>query len=285
MSLHVLPPPLMVDGELGLPCEIAHGVVDGAFGECLVCRRTCWTWWSAAPPSGFVPLHRERCPQRLRELWREALGNGVQAEPEAPVVSRGLGAYGRRRQAFVARETERTLVTVSARQGIALPQGFTPGPFWKPGYSHLAPWVVLFGSGAGGGNMPFGEHEHRARERLRLLSMSRTVGYAVSVVGAVLLAPDGTRVDEWGQAPVHGVTRWEGAIQLQEWRRCSACSVSRWPGSWMTITTGRCRGCQEPFEVDDPRPWPVDPPDPGLSSAPDWLGGPKKATKRAVGLS
>lgn len=283
MSLHVLPPPLMIDGGLALAYEIAGGVVDGAFGECVACRRTCWSWWAAAPPNGFVPLHRDRCPARLRELWIEALSdNNGTPEPVAQVTSRGRGAYGRR-AATAARSPERT--TFALRTGIELPGDFTPGPFWKPGYSHLTPWVVVFESGAGGGNAPFGDNERAARRHLELIRARGSVGYDVPVVGAVLVAPDGTRVSEWGEAPVVGATRWEGVTQLPEWRRCADCGVVRWPGSWMTVRTGRCRSCQEPQETADPRPWPQDPANPGLATAPDWLGGPKKTRKREVGIS
>lgn len=282
MSIHLLPPPLLIDGELALPCEIASMVVDGAFGECVACRRTCWSWWSPNPPSGYVALHRDRCPARLRELWAEA--EGVPGEPEpAPIVARGRGAYGRRTVTAASRQAERTSFVL--RRGIELPQDFTPGPFWKPGYSHLEPWVVLFQSGSGGGHAPFHRNEKAARAYLRGTQARRMIGYADPVVGAVLLAPDGARADEWGDPPVPGRTRWVAISQLSEWRRCAGCSAVRWPGSWMTVLSGRCRACQEPDETADPRPWPPDPPDPGLATAPDYLGGPKRAKKRAVGIS
>jgi hypothetical protein len=282
MSLQLLPPPMVIDGGLALPSEIAGGVVDGALGECVVCRRTCWSWWSATPPNGFVALHRDRCPARLRELWSEAMKDGDVPETQAPVISRGRGAYGRRAASAAARAPERT--TFALRKGIELPEDFTPGPFWKPGYSHLTPWVVAFESGAGGGHSPFGDNADAARRHLGLIRARGVVGYNVPVVGAVLVAPDGTRVCEWGEAPVVGVARWEGITQLPEWRRCAGCGGVRWPGSWLTVRTGRCRACQEPLETADPRPWPQDPDDPGLATAPDWLGGPKKAKKRAVGI-
>lgn len=289
MSLHVLPPPLMDGKDLALSSAIEAGIVDGSLGECVACHRTCWTWWSPAPPGGFIGLHRDRCPLRLRELWAEALKDGGGQRDEAPaVVARGRGAYGRR-AVTAPRAAAATTFTLSARQGIQLPEGFTPGPFWKPGYSHLEPWVVAFESGAGGGHAPFNTDEGAARTHLRRLSLRPVVGYATPVVGAVLLAPDGARVDEWGEAPVPGQRRWEGLTQLPEWRRCSACSVPRWPGSWLTVDTGRCRSCQEPTELADPRPWPVDPQDPGLATAPEWLGGPKKpktrSSKKDGGLS
>jgi hypothetical protein len=289
VSLHVLPPPVLEPGStfLMLSTTIGEQVVDGALGECVACRRICWTWWSPAPPSGFVALHRDRCPLRLRQFWAEMQAEGIEEEPPPVAMSSGRGAYGRRRTAPHA--TDKAIVTLAVRRGTELPQGFTPGPFWKPGYSHLEPWVVLFSSGAGGGQMPFGCHEDRARTKLRHLHARPIAGYATEVVGAVLLSPDGTRIDEWGEAPMPGVVRWEGLTQLPEWRRCSACGTPRWPGSWVTLHSGRCRACQEPFEMTDPRPWPPDPADPGLATAPEWLGGPKKlkktTVKKGVGIS
>jgi len=147
---------------------------------------------------------------------------------------------------------------------------------------------VLFESGAGGGHMPFGRHEDRARSALRVLRAGATVDHMVVPVGAVLMAPDGTRVAEWGEAPVPGVTRWKPITRRSEWSRCAACSTPFWPGSWMTVHGSRCRTCQEPLETADPRPWPPDPANPGLAAAPEWLGGPKRkktAAKKNAAIS
>lgn len=276
MSLHVLPPPPMRDGHVVLVGEIEREIVDGALGECVACHRTCWTWWSPAPPQGFVALHRERCSLRLRELWVEALKDG-DPELETPAITgRGRGAYGRRAATAAPRTMERTVVTLSARRGIELPEGFTPGPFWKPGYSHLEPWTVAFQAGSGMGFAPFGRNVDAARTYLRQLDALRIVSYIVPVVGAVLLAPDGTRDGGWGEPPVIGEPRWEPIVRRSEWGRCAGCGRARWPGSWVTARSGRCRSCTEPGETADPRPWPADPDDPGLAVAPEWLGGPKR---------
>lgn len=275
MSTQLLPPPLMEDGHLALTSTIERAVVDGALGECVACRHSCWTWWSPNPPGGFVPLHRERCPLRLRELWTQVLKDGPDEGPsQSAVTGRGHGAYGRRAATAAPRQTERT--TFALRRGIELPEGFAPGPFWKPGYSHLEPWVVLFQAGSGTGCAPFHHNEDAARAYLRHSAALKVVDYIVPLVGAVLLAPDGARVEEWGEAPVFGVERWAGVTRIPEWRRCAGCGVPRWPGSWMSLKTGRCRACLEPDETADPRPWPDDPKDPGLATAPEWLGGPKK---------
>lgn len=282
MSLYVLPVPHLIDGGLALPGEIEANVADGLSGVCVACRRACWTWWSPAAPGGYVPLHRDRCPARLRELWAEALKEGDFTGPEAPaIVSRGRGAYGRRAAAAAA--PARPVVALSAC-GIEVPEGFTPGPFWKPGHSHLEPWVVVYSTGTGGGAMPYGRDEAGARDRVRRLKVSGVTDAGMMILGATLIAPNGAHACEWGAAPMVGQPRWEGLTQLSEWRRCAACAVPRWPGSWLTLHTGRCQACQEPFELDDPRPWPVDPADPGLATAPDYLGGPKKTAKRAVGI-
>ena len=283
MSLHLLPPPLMDGDHLALVSTIERGIADGTFGECVACRHACWTWWSPAPPSGFVPLHRERCPARLRELWTQALKEGGPDEPPQPVVTgRGHGAYGRR-AATVTRAADRA--TFATRRGIELPEGFTPGPFWRPGYTHLEPWTVLFQAGSGSGCAPFNCDKEAARAYLSYSRARRIVDHIVPVVGAVLLAPDGTRTDEWGEAPVFGRERWAAITRLSQWQRCAGCGTARWPGSWVTVKTGRCRACTEPDETADPRPWPDDPKDPGLATAPDWLGGPKRVKGRAVSKS
>lgn len=280
MSLHLLPPPLMDGDRPVLASTIEQGVVDGTFGECVACRHSCWTWWSPAPPSGFVSLHRERCPAHLRELWAEALKEGHAEETPQPVVAaRGRGAYGRRAATTGPRAADR--VTFATRRGIELPDGFTPGPFWRPGYSHLEPWTVLFQAGSGSGCAPFNRNEEAARAYLRHSEALKIVDYVVPLVGAVLLAPDGTRVAQWGEAPVFGVERWAGITRIPEWQRCAGCSTARWPGSWLTVKTGRCRACTEPGETADPRPWPEDPKNPGLATAPEWLGGPKKPKSQA----
>lgn len=262
---------------------ITAGIVHGALGECVTCRGTCWTWWSPAPPSGYVALH-PGCVKRLRDLWYQALdAEGADAEPEAPplAVDGPRGAYARRRRTATAATVRpaTSSVALAARLGIELPPDFVPGPFWKPGYTTAEPWVTLAQTGAGHVFAPFGPNRMAAVDHLTRLRLSPVVMHTVKVVGAAVLAPDGSRVDGWGDEPEHGRPRWETIRRLSEWGACAGCGVARWPGSWVTVRGQRCRGCTEPAELADPRPWPVDPESPGLKYAPHWLGGPKPAKK------
>jgi hypothetical protein len=287
---HLLPPaPMVPDGPLFTgrildAASIAANIVQGTLGECVACLRTCWTWWSAAPPSGYVSLH-EGCVRRLRDLWYLALEEGAGiAGDEPPPVATGTpsGAYARRRRGASRAAPAPATPAVSARLGIELPDDFVPGPFWRPGWTHLEPWVVLAQTGRGQVFTPFGpgrEHAEAHLDRLRLVPI---VMHTVPVVGAVLLSPDGGTVRAWGDAPVVGGHRWESITQLSEWRPCTGCGSPRWPGSWVTVRGGRCRECVEPAERADPRPWPPDPAFPGLATAPHWPGGPKPAKREST---
>lgn len=286
---HLLPPvPMVPDGPLFTgrvldAASIAANIVHGSLGECVACLRTCWTWWSLAPPSGYVALH-EGCVKRLRDLWYLALEeNGGQPadEPAPVVVDQPSGAYARRRRATRPAAVAPAGPAVSTRLGIELPEGFTPGPFWRPGYTHLEPWVVLMQTGVGQVFAPCGPHPDRAEAHLARVRLAPLVMHVVKVVGAVVLAPDGVAGSSWGDVPVHGSPRWEPLTHLSEWRSCTSCGTARWPGSWVTVHGGRCRDCVEPTELADPRPWPPDPQFPGLATAPHWLGGPKPVKTRA----
>lgn len=288
MTTHLLPPAPLVEGPAFVAPRvldagsITANIVRGALGECVACLRTCWTWWSATPPSGYVALH-EGCVRRLRDLWYLALEeDGPQGDEPPPVaVSGSTGAYARRRRAAASRPAAAPPRAMSARLGIELPEGFTPGPFWRPGETHLEPWVVLMETGAGQMHIPCGPHRDRAEGHMRRLSLAPVALYAVKVVGTAVIAPDGEVVATWGEAPTHGAPRWESITQLPEWRSCTSCGTARWPGSWVSVHGGSCRSCVEPAEVADPRPWPQDPPSPGLRYAPFWLGGPKPTKTRA----
>ncbi|NUT90835.1 MAG: hypothetical protein HOY78_02280 [Saccharothrix sp.] len=276
-------PPMADDGTMWSADWIAAGVVQGSLGVCVACEHTCWTWWSATPPSGYVALHG-KCAGVLRDLWHRAMTEGEADTRESPVrPERPTGAYARRRASLGSGTQARsTAVAIAARVGVELPADFEPGPFWKPGYTEAEPWVTLAQAGCGQVFVPFGSNRDRAVEHLRRLRLVPVVLHSVDVVGAVLLAPDGSRADGWGQEPRHGVVRWSPLTRLSEWRACTGCGSARWPGSWVTVSGGRCRSCTEPLEVDDPRPWPADPAFPGLATAPHWLGGPKPVKRRKV---
>lgn len=287
---HLLPPPPMVpDGPLFTgrvldAATIAANIAHGTLGECVACLRTCWTWWSPQPPSGYVALH-EGCVRRLRDLWYLALeeGGGTTGdEPPPVVIGAPSGAYARRRRAAPRTTPAPTTPAVSARLGIELPDDFTPGPFWRPGWTHLEPWVVLAQTGAGQVATMHGSHPDRAGEHLDKLRLVPTAMHVVAVVGAAVLAPDGSVGAAWGDVPVHGSPRWESLTRLSEWRPCTGCDKPRWPGSWVTVRGGRCRECVEPTERADPRPWPPDPAFPGLATAPHWLGGPKPVKREST---
>jgi hypothetical protein len=276
---YVLPNPPLVDGKVLLAAEIHGQTVDGALGECIACGGTCWGWWSDRPPSGYVALHPTlECAQRLRVLWQNALRDGEVGGPEAPPVVTGRhNAYARRRGGAIS---TRVSAPVPVKHAIELPPDFVPGPFWKPGYGHLVPWVLLSQTASGHMFTPFGEDRQTGLRRLREQRMRRVVLHNVPVVGAALIGPDGTVTDSWGDPPTPGRSRWRPILRIPEWRRCLGCDTARWPGTWMSAHGALCRACLEPGEVDDPRPWPPDPTFPGLGTAPFWMGGPKPAKTR-----
>ena len=276
---YVLPDAVLVDGEPIPAVEIQGQTVNGALGECVACGGTCWGWWSYRPPSGYVGLHPTReCAERLRTLWRNAIRDGDVGGPEAPPVVTGRhNSYARRRGGVIS---TRVSAPVPVKRAIELPPDFVPGPFWKPGYSHLVPWVLLSQSAQGLVFVPFGEDVATGLRRLHEQRLRPLVSHNVAVVGAALLGPDGTVAESWGYPPTPGRSRWRPISRIPEWRMCLGCDTARWPGTWMSVHGALCRACLEPGEVDDPRPWPPDPAYPGLHTAPFWMGGPKPVKGR-----
>jgi hypothetical protein len=274
------PAPPLADGELTHSVHRLRAELESSYlGGCCMCKDTCPTWWSAAPPSGYVPLHY-RCAPKLIARWREMMADGDTGAAAAPLAapSGPMGAYARRAAAavFIPAAAPTRLAS-----GAVLPEGFTPGPFWRPGDDETTPWTTLLETAAGLTMCPAGRNRAHAEKTLRRYEKQREITFGPAVVGGALFAPGGDVVESWGSVPSPDGPRWVSIRWLSEWQRCPGCGDIRWPGSWVTVEGGRCRDCQAPLEVDDPRPWPEDPAFPGEARIPESFTKGRKITPPA----
>jgi hypothetical protein len=280
VTVYALPAPPLADGELThsvhrLRIELAPGHLGG----CCACKGTCFTWWSAAPPSAYIPLHHH-CAPKLIERWREMIAEGdtgVASGPMAAPVG-PMGAYARRAATVVA---DPAMAPLRLAGGAVLPEGFTPGPFWRPGDDENTPWTVLLETGAGLTICPAGPNRAHGEQTLARYEAQRRIDFGPAVVGGALFAPDGAVPTSWGSVPSSQGPRWSSILRLSDWQRCPECGEIRWPGSWVTAEGGRCRDCQAPAEVDDPRPWPDDAAFPGEGQVPESFTKDRKVTPPA----
>lgn len=273
-------PPLNDDGELTHSVHrLRIELVSSRLGGCCVCKGTCHTWWSATPPSGYVPLH-DRCAPKLIERWREMIVEGVTGPAAAPLAAPAgpMGAYARRTPTVAADEVR---APVRLAGGAMLPPGFTPGPFWRPGDDENTPWSVLLETAAGLTLCPAGSNRGHAEKTYSRFEVRREIDFGPVVVGGALIAPDGDVPASWGSVPSPDGPRWAAIVRLSQWQRCPGCGEVRWPGSWVTIEGHRCPDCQAPAEAADPRPWPAGADFPGESHIPESFTKDRKVTPPA----
>jgi len=280
VTTYAPPAPPLADGELTHSVHRLRIELErGRLGGCCMCKGTCFTWWSAAPPSAYVPLH-DHCAPKLITRWREMLAEGVTGAASAPLAtpSGPMGAYARRAATVAAVPA---VAPVRLAGGAMLPEDFTPGPFWLPGDDETTPWTVLLETAAGLTECPAGANRAHGEAVLRRYEQQGRIDFGPDVVGGALFAPDGAVVTSWGSVPSPAGPRWPAITRLPEWQRCPGCSSIRWPGSWVTVNGARCPDCQAPAEAADPRPWPAGSDFPGEAHIPESFTKDRKITPPA----
>lgn len=273
-TFRVPDPPADAKNPHVVRATLEHGRCAG----CCVCNQLSATWWSPNPPSGYAPLH-ERCVDRLFEQWKAMrAGGAVSAEPTASPKER-VGAYAR--LASAAPASTATTVVLTGRRAAVLPEGFRPGAFWLPGDTAESPWSMLAVAATGLVLTPCSTRE-RAHKHAAQLSVLRQTGGGIPVVGAVVVAPDGTWSHCWGRtggAPdrlesredVTRLSPWQTLTRMPDWWTCRGCEEPRWPGTWSALSSPRCLNCLTRDEVDDPRPAVIESTYPGDRYLPEWL--------------
>lgn len=282
MTTYAPPPPPLHDGELTVTANrLRIELMRGRYAGCCMCKGPCFTWWSAAPPSAYVPLHNQ-CAPRLVERWQHVLAEGG-TEPEkflAPPSGR-RGAYAQRAATVTAADAV-PVPAVRLADGAMLPPGFTPGPFWQPGDDEHTPWTVLLETAAGHTFCPAGPNRAHAEKVFGGYRSQPQINFGPVIVGAALIGPDGAVLDSWGSVPQPDRPRWASIRTLSEWVRCPSCDDPRWPGSWVTIEGGWCPDCQLAEETDDPRPWPAGADHPGEARVPESFTAAKKIRRGSL---
>lgn len=257
----------------------------GRCAGCCVCNQLCYTWWSATPPSGYAPVH-ERCVEQLVGRWKAMLTGGVPATGSVAPPRERVGAYARLASA-TSKAADVPAVTLTGQKAAVLPDGFRPGAFWLPGDTADTPWTMLAVTSAGVMATPCSTRE-RAHQEATRLSLLRETSERIPVVGAVVVAPDGTWSHCWGRtgdAPDRLESRengqqsfglWQTVTRMSEWWTCAGCQETRWPGTWTELMSLRCLDCLAEGEVDDPRPALIEPSYPGDQYLPEWFTKPAR---------
>lgn len=277
------PPPV---GELPDPDVVRATLDRGRYAGCCMCDSGCWTWWSPSPPSGYVPIH-EKCVGKLFEHWRKVLTGEIETVEEVrqPVTAKRVGAYARLTSTVAVASTSQPMR--SRRTAAILPDGFRPGSFWLPGDTADSPWITVAVTAIGVMACPQITRDRAAGEASRLELLRETTD-RIPVVGAVLVAPDGTWVPRWGRwgKATNPVVRHEGGEQpftvwcsvtrSPDWWTCAGCHEVRWPGTWKSFARLHCLPCLRDAETNDPRPSLYEPPYPGDGYLPDWFTKPAR---------
>lgn len=275
-TFRVPDPPASAKSPHVVRATLEHGRCAG----CCVCNQVCWTWWSPNPPSGYAPLH-EKCVDRLFEQWSAMRAAGVVTTTSAVPTKERVGAYARLQSTVDTVPTG--VVALTGQKAAVLPEGFQPGVFWLPGDTADSPWTMLAVTAAGVSTVPCSDSE-QAHQQARLLSLLPEAGERIPVVGAVVVAPDGTWSHCWGRigdAPKRlrfpheqaqsPFALWSTIMRMSEWWTCAGCHETRWPSAWSELMSLRCLSCLAKDEIDDPRPAVIEPPYPGDRYLPEWL--------------
>lgn len=248
-----------------------NGFVWGLLGTCVVCGHGAGWWYPhagqyrCAHPTGrcleslsetLAELDRVVAPRTgpVRGAWARIAGTAMSTGPRFDAVRRGLGEGS---------------------------------PFFVPGMTEGSPWVAVAETNFGiltcvstteEHARKVGAHYRAAAERGYSVGGPTSRGFAGAVID-----PTGALSQQWGDRPVvPGSPRWTPITMVSQWTRCAGCDRALWPGSLVTVTGRRCRACTAPTELDDPRPWPVEPSDPGMVGRPEYLGGPKPVKRSSA---
>lgn len=242
----------------------------GLLGSCVVCGQSTGWWYRAS--DRYHPVHRlSMCTGRLAETLTEleTIAAGAARLSSAP-----------RRGAWARRGATSAAGTSSPAAGMryGLSQG---SPFHRPGMLEGAPWVAVAQTNFGHLSAPAHVNEAHARSVCRHWRALTDRGWEISpggveAVGAMVVDPSGVVVESWGDPFAVGQRRWRPITRLSHWTRCAGCSDVLWPGCLVTVAGGLCVTCTAADEHDDPRVWPGEPSDPGVSARPEHLGGPKR---------
>jgi len=254
----VPPAPPARDGKLAVSqgfvvVALRHGILSG----CVMDGHACATYW---PHEGrYHPLHRD-CVPRLLEYWQALLEDAAEDGAQQALASGLRGAYARR----AAKAAQGTAAVDSSALAPLIPDEVAANRFWRPGMGPAEPWTVAVETNVG---RMFFTFRTRASGQEHLHYWRVTAWREELAYGALLLDPQWTVLDGWGQEPdLAAAPRWSQLEKLDRWQWCMECERWRWPGCWMTRSAPpTCSGCTVDAE---PRVWPDDPPPTGGVTAP-----------------
>lgn len=233
--------------------HVLASVRPGILGSCCACGHTCGTWWHDGT-GAYTALH-ERCAPKLVEMWQAMIEDGI---GETPAVGRLTGAYARRAAARAGGRTgtDRTAPPISVR---SVDRG---SPFFRPGMPDGSPWVAFGQSITGQPLVPCGSQQAARDAVTRWRSYSErdiTPPGMTTVVGGVVVGPDGALSESWGRYPTPGEPEpWLSLIQSRDWFTCGQCGQRRHSGCWRALDRV-CMPCVREGEQDGRPAWPVDP--------------------------
>jgi hypothetical protein len=192
-------PPLNAHGRLAVnTADVQAALVDGITGGCCVCQHST-IWWWPAPDGTFHPLH-SGCARRLLARWGERVESGDIGTPSVSpeVASAALGAYARRARALGG---PAALAPPTASRTRSRSQG---SPYFRPGMPEGMPFTIVARTDAGEllvistAGLRNAQVMLTRYEALSGLGLPFKIGGPV-LVGAAIIGPDGTAVEQWGQ--------------------------------------------------------------------------------------
>lgn len=145
------------------------------------------------------------------------------------------------------------------------------GPYWRPGFNALSePWAALAETNTGHLVSLQGRNSGAALAVVKHWEALAALGQMLDmrvIVGAALVNPAGEVREGWGSIPLPGgPARWAPITRLREPMQCTQCHRQRWVGCWVDLTGQGCAECMPAREADDPRVWPLDPPEPSTGA-------------------